>query len=77
MHFHIDKHEVFQVLEGTLQVDWIDTEAGSVSECFVPSGECMEMPQGVPHRRIANEEDVKLIEASTFHKDSDSYRVYL
>ena len=77
MHFHIDKHEVFQVLEGTLQVDWIDTEAGSVSECFVPSGECMEMPQGVPHRLIANEEDVKLIEASTFHKDSDSYRVYL
>ena len=77
MHFHIDKHEVFQVLEGTLQVDWIDTKIGSVNECIVPAGECMKMPQGVPHKLIAKEEDVKVIEASTFHRDSDSYRVYL
>ena len=58
-------------------MDWIDTETGLVNECFVGAGECMEMPQGVPHRLIANEEDVELIEASTFHRDSDSYRVYL
>ena len=76
MHFHIDKHEVFQVLEGALQVDWIDTESGLPNQSFAAAGECMEMPQGVPHKLIANEEDVKLIEASTFHKDSDSYRVY-
>ena len=77
MHFHIDKHEVFQILEGTLQVDYIDTKSGDVNTSFVHAGECMEMPQAVPHKLIANKEDVKLIEASTFHKDSDSYRVYL
>ena len=77
MHFHVNKHEVFQILEGTLQVDWIDTESGLEKTCFVSTGECMKMSQGIPHRLIAKQEDVKLIEASTFHRDSDSYRVYL
>ena len=36
----------------------------------------MEMPQGVPHSLIASEVDVKLIEASTFHRDEDSYRLW-
>ena len=29
MHYHADKHETFYVLEGTLQVDWIDTKEGN------------------------------------------------
>ncbi len=39
-------------------------------------GMSMEMPQGVPHSLIASEVDVKLIEASTFHRDEDSYRLW-
>lgn len=78
MHFHVDKHEVFYVLEGTLKVDWIDTDSGEVYTVHVAKGESMEMPQGTPHSLIADEafEDVKLIEASTFHRDSDSYRLW-
>ena len=78
MHYHVDKHEVFYVLEGTLKVDWIDTDSGEVYTVYVAKGESMEMPQGIPHSLIADEafEDVKLIEASTFHRDSDSYRLW-
>ena len=78
MHYHVDKHEVFYVLEGTLKVDWIDTDSGEVYTVHVAKGESMEMPQGIPHSLIADEafEDVKLIEASTFHRDSDSYRLW-
>ena len=76
MHFHINKHEVFHVLEGTLRVDWIDTKTTEKHSTFVHQGFSMEMPQGVPHSLIGYEIDTKLIEASTFHRDSDSYRVY-
>ena len=76
MHFHIDKHEVFYILEGILKVNWIDTESTKEHTIYVPQGMSMEMPQGVPHSLIASEVDVKLIEASTFHRDEDSYRLW-
>lgn len=76
MHFHIDKHEVFYILEGMLKVNWIDTESTKEHIIYVPQGMSMEMPQGVPHSLIASEVDVKLIEASTFHRDEDSYRLW-
>ena len=76
MHFHIDKHEVFYVLEGTLKVDWIDTESGKQHTMYVSQHKSMEMPQGVPHSLIASGGNVKLIEASTFHRDEDSYRLW-
>ena len=76
MHFHIDKHEVFYVLEGILRVDWIDTESAKGHTAPIPSGMSMEMPQGVPHSLIADGTDVKLIEASTFHRDEDSHRLW-
>lgn len=76
MHFHIDKHEVFYILEGILEVSWIDTESAEEHIIYVPQGASMEMPQGVPHSLIASEVDVKLIEASTFHRDEDSYRLW-
>ena len=76
MHYHVDKHETFYVLEGTLQVDWIETEGGIVNTTILAAGGSMEMPRARPHKLIAKKGNVRLIEASTFHKDSDSYRVY-
>jgi len=76
MHFHLEKHETFFILEGALQVDWVETESGDIKTTLVNSDECMEMPRGVPHKLIANSESVKLIEASTFHRNADSFRVW-
>ena len=77
MHFHVDKHEMFYILEGTLRVDWIDTKTAEKNTTFVKQGNCMEVEQGTPHSLIASTDSVKLIEASTFHRDSDSYRIKL
>ena len=76
MHFHLSKHETFFILEGALQVDWVETESGDVMTTIVKSGERMEMPKGVPHKLIAKDGDVKLIEASTFHRNADRFRVW-
>ena len=76
MHYHVNKHETFYVLEGSLQVDWVETEEGEVNTTIIGKGGCMEMPKNRPHKLIAKNGNVKLIEASTLHEDSDSYRVY-
>ena len=77
MHFHGKKHETFYVLEGTLEVKFIDTETGEEETVRATHGESMKMPTVTPHKLSAPIDDVKLIESSTYHMDSDSYRVYL
>jgi len=76
MHFHLNKHEVFYIIEGTLRLDLIDTELGEVNTIFLNKEESYEVEQGQPHQLIAYQGSVKIIEASTFHEDSDSYRVF-
>lgn len=78
MHYHLQKHETFYVLEGDLMVDGLG-DRHSTSYKFslnAKEGESMEMERGHPHKLIANEKDTILIEASTFHQDSDSYRLF-
>lgn len=76
MHFHLKKHEVFYILEGQLYLELIDTKTGDTSHIILNKGDKYEIEQGQPHQLIAHEGSVRLIEASTFHKNSDSYRVY-
>lgn len=76
MHFHLVKHEVFYILDGALLLRLIDTKSGDTSDILLKSGSKFEVGQGKPHQLIAHKGSVRLIEASTFHRDSDSYRVY-
>ena len=76
MHFHLKKHEVFYILEGLLKLELIDTKTGDVTRIVLNEGKKYEIGQGEPHQLIAYKGSVRLIEASTFHEDSDSYRVY-
>ena len=76
MHFHLNKHEVFYIIEGTLRLDLIDTEIGEEKTIFLNKEESYEVEQGQPHQLIAYQGAVKIIEASTYHEDTDSYRVY-
>ena len=76
MHFHLEKHEVFYILEGQLFLDLIDTKIGDHSNVILSEGEKYEISQGQPHQLIAYNGAVKLIEASTFHRNSDSFRIY-
>ena len=75
MHFHSKKHETFYILQGTLRVDVIDTDSTEVDIHSIAEGESFVMERNCPHKLIAQDGPVKFIEISTFHEDSDSYRV--
>lgn len=75
LHFHMDKHETFYILNGSLQVDLIDTIDGIRISKILREGSVMEIDRGQPHQLIAYDGDVRFIEISTFHRDSDSKRI--
>lgn len=79
MHYHLSKHETFYVMKGTLVVDYLlDKEQDDiVSTAICQEGESMEVERGRVHQLIARGGDVTLIESSTFHRDSDSYRMWV
>ncbi len=76
MHFHVNKHETFYVLEGILKIQILNTETASTEELVVVQGDTYEINRAIPHKLIAMNGPVKFIEVSTFHEDSDSYRVW-
>lgn len=79
MHYHIDKHETFYVLEGTLRVDMLWDRENVDAHPFTMTckqGQSMEMERERAHKLMAEERDVKLIEISKFHRDEDSKRLY-
>tara|TARA_Y100000361_G_scaffold22228_1_gene17426 strand:- start:401 stop:745 length:345 start_codon:yes stop_codon:yes gene_type:complete len=76
MHFHAKKHESFFILEGSLCIHTIDTVTTEITPHYVKQGERFVMDRLVPHKLEAHSGPVKFIEVSTFHEDSDSYRVY-
>ena len=75
LHFHSNKHETFYILEGELEVVTVDTDTTQESSYFLMEGDSFEINPLIPHRLCATGEPVKFIEISTFHEDSDSYRV--
>ena len=74
MHFHAKKHETFYVLKGQAKLSTIETETAAVTEIDLYEGECYVIDRLVPHQIYAVSE-LDIIESSTFHMDSDSYRV--
>ena len=77
MHYHLKKHETMYVLKGTLMVDSISDRhnLGYSFSMMAKEGESMEIERGRVHKLIAHQEDLTIIEASTFHEDEDSHRI--
>jgi len=76
MHFHAKKHETFYILEGKLELEIICTHTTNKHKKVLNEGEVFVLERLLPHRLIAKDGDVKFVEVSTYHEDSDSYRVY-
>jgi mannose-6-phosphate isomerase-like protein (cupin superfamily) len=74
MHFHADKHETFYVLEGTGIMRGINTENANEFDIELKPGVIISIPQFSLHQIFA-QTDMKVIEFSTHHEDSDSYRI--
>ena len=74
MHFHVEKKETFYVLKGKLILNYFDlTNADKYSE-ELNIGDIVDINRFFPHQ-IQAIEDSSIIEFSTQHKDSDSYRI--
>jgi len=77
MHFHANKHESFYILKGKLQIDILDTLTTKIHPKTLHEGEVFSLDRVIPHKLIAKDGPVKFVETSTYHEDSDSYRVWI
>jgi quercetin dioxygenase-like cupin family protein len=74
MHFHDIKEETFYILKGKLKVTLRDTADRTDYSGVLEEGMCLDLKRLEPHA-VEALEDTIIIEASTFHRDSDSYRI--
>lgn len=74
-YFHSKKHKTLYVLQGSLTVEIVEPDNGEMVSYVIDSEECFEIEQNVAHRLSAKDGGVTAIEVSTFHHDSDVYRV--
>ena len=78
LHYHKLKDETFFILSGSVWFEEkakIDVKMGYVSGYMLKSGDVKRLPPMTIHRFSAVDEDCVIIEFSTPHKDSDSYRL--
>lgn len=74
LHYHIQKAEAWYVFKGKFTLIYVDTEFGVEHAKELGVGQSVYIPRGVPHQLIALEPSA-LFEASTFHRNEDSYRI--
>ena len=74
LHFHVLKHETMYVESGSFHVIMIDRHGVHDSKYMGP-GDSLEIPRFTPHRIIATKVPAVLVEFSTHHQNSDSYRI--
>jgi mannose-6-phosphate isomerase-like protein (cupin superfamily) len=76
MHFHKNKKETFFILNGTLALTVIDLSDASSKDLMLHAGESITLNPLTPHSFTAfGDTDCQVIEFSTHHEDSDSYRI--
>ena len=76
MHFHSLKHETFYIQSGTCNLRTVDTKTATQTCITLHEGDVVEIDKNVPHQIEALTE-VDIIEISTYHRDSDSHRVWI
>ena len=74
MHYHVDKEETFYILDGHLKLKYFYLSNAEEKIQDLYSGDVVDIPQFNPHKIEAIKEST-IIEISTHHEDSDSYRI--
>lgn len=74
MHSHRDKREVWWFLEGEMILHYINPADATWHSTYLAQGDVIEIPRMLPHQLEARE-DCRVVEFSTHHEESDSYRV--
>lgn len=74
MHFHIKKTETWYILSGIYDLFVIDTNKADKYLIKLKAGDCYTILPGQPHQIHALEEG-DILEISTQHFETDSYRI--
>lgn len=74
LHFHAKKHETMWCTRGSFTIHFVDTNGVPWKSRLSP-GETVVITPLLVHRIEALEDGSELVEFSTHHEDSDSYRV--
>ena len=75
-HSHLNKKEQFFVFRGAVKYFEIDPETREVCSIILNVGDSIFINPATSHSILALKDSV-IIETSTFHEDSDSYRTHL
>ena len=74
MHYHMNKDETWYVEDGEFEYRWIDTEKALIPTEILKPGDVVRQRPGQPHH-LESLTYGRIFEVSTYHEDSDSYRV--
>jgi oxalate decarboxylase/phosphoglucose isomerase-like protein (cupin superfamily) len=75
LHYHEIKDEVFLCTKGAIQLTYHWTDPGEAETIVLVPGDSFHVPEGLRHQMKGLCEENELIEFSTHHEDSDSYRI--
>jgi len=78
LHFHMKKHETMYVESGLFMITIIDPVTAEQTKYHLEKGSSIVIEPGMVHRIEAvmlNRGEAVLVEFSTHHEDTDSYRV--
>lgn len=75
LHFHVDKLETMYLQSGAATILFIDPETGKEYDQYLFAGDSIKIPRGQVHQIIAGSTGAEIIEFSTKHEETDSYRV--
>lgn len=74
LHHHVLKREFFYIIQGDVDILYIHPD-GTREHLTMNQGDVLEIPRGVDHRLAAISGDADVMEVSSQHFDSDSFRV--
>ena len=73
-HFHLLKRETWYVLNGEIELTWIDTEDAAPMARHLMTGDIVDIPRLCPHQ-VRALTSACILEVSTQHFEDDSYRI--
>ena len=74
LHFHALKHETWYILQGSLDLTTVDRLTGKTETRSFSQGDVIDIPRLCPHQ-VYTSSGVEIMEASTKHFDTDTYRI--
>jgi len=77
LHYHEIKDETFYILEGRvdLEIQYQEGGVGIRRVMALSKGDQFRIKPGLKHKFLATSDTAKILEVSTTHFDSDSYRL--